>query len=95
MMRTFTVERGNDESGISGTGVVMQGVEFDDGKVLIRWCTDPSSIVYWETFADLWKICVEGHPTNNTVVKWSDGQMDYQNPDMKVVLGDDHKEVGS
>lgn len=94
-MRTFTVERGNDESGISGTGVVMQGVEFDDGKVVIRWCTDPASVVHWSSFADLWKICVEGHPTNNTVVKWSDGQVDYQNPETKGALGDGTREVGS
>lgn len=36
-MRLFELHRTRDVSGISGTGVVAQGVEFDDGKVALRW----------------------------------------------------------
>lgn len=74
-MRTFTVERGNDESGISGIGYVMEGVEFSDGSVVIRWNTVPGSTVHWHCFEDFWEVCVEGHPTNETIVRWSDGHV--------------------
>ena len=36
-MRTFTVIRDVDVTGISGTGVVAEGVEFSDGTVAMRW----------------------------------------------------------
>lgn len=79
-MRTFTVERGHDESGVSGIGIVMEGVEFSDQRLVIRWVTIPCSVVYWDCYPDFWRICIAGHPTNNTVVRWSDGQVDYQDP---------------
>lgn len=78
-MRTFTVERGNDESGISGTGVVMEGVEFSDGRVVILWLTTPASMVEWDSFDDFKKICIDGHPSNNTIVRWGDGEVWWQN----------------
>src|SRR5262249_8243613 len=78
-MRTFTVERNHDETGISGTGIVMEGVEFSNGKVVICWKSDPYSIVHWDTFDDMKKICIDGHPTNDTVVRWSDGEVFWQN----------------
>lgn len=36
-MRRFQLHRHEDVSGVSGTGVVAQGVEFDDGTVVVRW----------------------------------------------------------
>lgn len=36
-MNTFTFVRNEDITGISGTGAVAQGVEFDDGTVVVRW----------------------------------------------------------
>lgn len=36
-MRSFTLERSVDHSGISGTGTVAEGVEFSDGTVALRW----------------------------------------------------------
>lgn len=36
-MRTFHLERYEDETGISGTGVVAEGVEFSDGTTVLRW----------------------------------------------------------
>ena len=36
-MRTFLVVRDEDVTGISGTGVVAEGVEFSDGTVALRW----------------------------------------------------------
>lgn len=36
-MRIFVLKRKEDPSGISGTGVVAEGVEFHDGSVALRW----------------------------------------------------------
>lgn len=35
-MRTFTVFRAGDESGVSGEGVVIQGVLFTNGRCVIQ-----------------------------------------------------------
>ena len=36
-IRTFRLVREQDESGVSGTGVVAEGVEFTGGAVVITW----------------------------------------------------------
>lgn len=40
----FYLERLEDESGISGTGIVAVGVKLPSGKVVIEWTTFTSSI---------------------------------------------------
>lgn len=54
-MRPFLMVRDEDETGISGTGVVAEGVEFLDGTVVIRWQTHGDayhSTVVWTSLAD-------------------------------------------
>lgn len=36
-MRSFHLVRDQDVTGISGTGVVAEGVEYSDGTVALRW----------------------------------------------------------
>jgi hypothetical protein len=36
-MRTFALHRHTDPTGISGTGVVAEGVQWSDGTVAVRW----------------------------------------------------------
>lgn len=36
-MRAFNLVRNTDVTGISGTGVVAEGVEFSDGTTVLRW----------------------------------------------------------
>ena len=38
--RRFVLVRDEDETGISGTGVVVEGVEFSDGRVAYRWMSE-------------------------------------------------------
>lgn len=76
-MRTFTLERVNDESGVSGTGVVLEGVEFADGRVVIRWKpgnVGAQSTAYYDSFGDFSTIHVKSHPTNKSVIRFSDGE---------------------
>lgn len=45
--RPFQIHRDTDVSGVSGTGVVADGVEFPDGSVALRWRGDwPTSVVF-------------------------------------------------
>lgn len=46
-MRTFHLQRDEDVSGVSGTGIVAEGVEFSDGSVVIRWAGEHRSTVVW------------------------------------------------
>lgn len=79
-MRTFTLNRGNDESGVSGTGDVLEGVEFSDGKVVVEWTSKPASTVIWANFDDFWTIHVASHPSNKSVVTFSNGEQIFQTP---------------
>lgn len=46
-MRRFQLQRDVDVSGVSGTGTVAEGIEFTDGTVALRWCSDwPTSVVF-------------------------------------------------
>lgn len=52
MSRRFHLERDVDVSGISGTGIVAEGIEFTDGTTVIRWVTgDHRSTVVWPSIA--------------------------------------------
>lgn len=47
--RRFELHRDDDVTGISGEGVVAEGVEFRDGVVCLRWLTEwPSSVVHYD-----------------------------------------------
>lgn len=68
-MRIFRVDRKNDESNVSGTGHVIDGVEFDDGTVVIRWRTDMASIAIYKNFAEFKTIHIDSHPQNESMTK--------------------------
>lgn len=45
--RRFELHRDQDVSGISGAGVVAEGVEFTSGVVALRWLSEwPTSVVF-------------------------------------------------
>lgn len=68
-MKTFDLMRDVDHSGISGTGKVAQGVEFDDGTCCMRWLTNYRSTVFYLTLDDL--IAIHGHNGDSRLV-WYD-----------------------
>lgn len=46
-MRMFQLHRDTDVSGVSGTGVVAEGVEFSSGVVALTWLSPwPTSVVF-------------------------------------------------
>lgn len=58
-MRNFVLDRIEDKSGVSGTGIVAEGVEFGDGTVALRWLSDTASTVFYSCMEDVEKI--HGH----------------------------------
>ena len=75
-IRTFTVCRVSDESGISGTGVVIEGAMFATGHTIIHWLTPAprGSIAFFDSFEDMLKIHIKPHPSNNTIITFEDGE---------------------
>jgi hypothetical protein len=74
-MRTFTLRREADVSGVSGTGVVLEGTLFSTGMVVVHWLTPPprGSIAIFDTLVQLLSIHVCPHPENRAVLSFDDG----------------------
>ena len=68
-MRRFKVKREQDESGISGTGVVAEGVEFENGKVVIQWLSHKPSVTVFDNIKHIKDL--HGHG-GKTKIKWVD-----------------------
>lgn len=68
-MRLFQLLRKIDVSGKSGTGLVTEGVIFTDGSVAMRWCTDVSSVCFYNSIENV--IEIHGHD-GATVVRYVD-----------------------
>lgn len=68
-VRMFTLERREDDTGVSGTGDVAKGILFEDGSCVIRWRGQNAS---WTIFESMNKLLgVHGHG-GKTVVRFSD-----------------------
>ena len=48
-MRRFKLVRAVDHSGVSGTGHIVDGVEFSNGQVVIHWLGELGSIAIYES----------------------------------------------
>lgn len=65
--RTFELVRDVDETGVSGTGVVAQGVEFaDDGTCVLHWCVGVGSTAVYDCMDDV--VLIHGHGGKTRVV---------------------------
>jgi hypothetical protein len=67
----FTLIRHEDETGVSGTGTVAEGVEFTDGTCVIRWLTATSSTGIYHSIKEV--EILHGH-NGRTTVEWLDGE---------------------
>jgi hypothetical protein len=68
--RRLELHRDQDVTGISGIGVVAEGVEFSDGTVVIRWLGDTPSTVVWPDLAAAER--VHGHGGATRIVYLDD-----------------------
>ena len=68
-MRRFYFDRQTDVSGLSGTGAVVEGVQFSNGQVVIHWLTHLTSISIYESIE--MAIAIHGHE-GSTDLHWID-----------------------
>lgn len=65
-MRKFVLEREEDESGVSGTGIVAEGVVFTNGFAVLSWLTPLTSVAVYHSIDVLER--VHGHGGKTKVV---------------------------
>lgn len=97
--RRFELHRDHDVSGVSGEGVVAEGVLFDDplrvelpdgsvldlkpGWVVVRWLGELSSTVFWRSIDDA--VAIHGHGGATRFV-WADGTEVLPTTDTRVII---------
>lgn len=72
--RRFYLYRHEDETGISGTGVVADGVVWQNGRVTLVWLGEHPSEVSWQDMSHV--VAIHGH-NGKTEVVWRDGEEGY------------------
>lgn len=81
-MRAFVLLRHEDVTGVSGTGIIAEGVQFLNDKVVVQWIVgDHQSTVVWDSM-DAVK-AIHGHDGATEVV-WLDSEhrkMQYIRPE--------------
>lgn len=65
----FVLARHQDPSGISGTGLICEGIEWTGGCVSLHWLTDWPSVATFTSMDDV--LAVHGH-NGATLVRWLD-----------------------
>ena len=68
-IRRFHFVRSEDVSGVSGTGVVGEGVEFSCGKVAFTWLSHMGTVAVYDNIKTL--LAVHGHDGKGTI-DWLD-----------------------
>lgn len=66
----FLMVRNKDETGNSGTGVVMEGCVFSDGEVAYTWRSGRKTRVWAESFEAFRELHIDAHPENETEIIW-------------------------
>lgn len=69
--RRWQLQRHEDKTGVSGTGIVAYGVEWADGTVAYRWTTNPATHQIADSIDDVENI--HGHGDSTEVV-WIDDE---------------------
>ena len=69
--RRFYLERLKDETGVSRTGRVLEGVLWQNGEVSVQWRPPHSTFGFYHSMREFLIIHVDCHPSCN-VVRWID-----------------------
>jgi hypothetical protein len=81
-IRIFHLHRDEDASGVSGVGVVAEGVIMSSTKVILSWLTIHKSIAVYDSLAEL--MAIHGHDGRTRLV-WDD-EVTSVRPVRKTVL---------
>lgn len=73
---SFTVNRTNDQTGVSGSGIVIEGTIHATGQAVVHWLYPPprGTFAIFDTFEDFLRVHVRPHPTNKTIITFDDGK---------------------
>ena len=74
-MRRFNLNRLDDETGISGKGIVTEGYQFNSGICVMKWLTGTSSVAVYASIDDL--VIIHGH-NGKTVVEWDSEEINRE-----------------
>lgn len=71
-MRRFHLYRTEDVTGVSGVGVVAEGIEWEDRAITMRWRGKHRSTVHWDAAEGIAAVeVIHGHG-GATRVEWLD-----------------------
>ena len=70
-MRNFVLVRHEDVSGISGTGVVVEGTLFSNGKIALTWLGSRPSVIIYDAIEDV--LAIHGH-NGLTEIVWQEAK---------------------
>tara|TARA_A100001391_G_C5047614_1_gene272535 strand:- start:397 stop:804 length:408 start_codon:yes stop_codon:yes gene_type:complete len=86
-IRTFTVCRINDESGVSGTGIVIEGITLATGQCVVHWLypAPRGSIAMFDSISDFATVHIKPHPGNETIITYEDGEQVHYRDDGSVL----------
>ncbi len=65
-MKLFHFYRVQDHSGVSGTGPVVEGVQFTNGWCALRWISNKSSICFYQSIDEV--KAIHGHGGKTEIV---------------------------
>ena len=68
-LRRFKLYRTLDESGVSGTGTIAEGVKFTNGYCSLSWLTEKTSWGMYRSVAEM--MSIHGHD-GSTELQWID-----------------------
>ena len=77
-IRSFTVCRQYDQTGVSGDGVVIEGVILATGQAVIHWLFPPprGGIAIFDSMNDFITVHIKPHPGNRTIITYDDGEQE-------------------
>ncbi len=77
-IQTFTVARQADETGVSGEGVVIEGVLLATGQCIAHWLypRPRGSIAVFDSMNDFITVHIKPHPSNRTIITYDDGEQE-------------------
>jgi len=88
--RLFKMVRNNDETGVSGTGVVADGIEYPNGMVSVCWRSKTPSVNVYRSFVEFKHVHIDAHPSNDTEIHWAEAA--WPEPAQEKETADDDEE---
>lgn len=74
-IRRFKLKRNEDASGVSGVGIVAEGVRFSDGTTILKWTSETPCTSIFRSPVEL--IHVHGH-SGLTEIVWLDPEFEEE-----------------